>query len=294
MLKGSETVDGRGANEYAPATDVGVLTLPPTDVAAHLLTECPTETNDDSGLLRGAEMSSFGRKWKLRNMHDISECLCGNSAVPLAGNKREDVVCCRITGCETKWYHLSCVGPLSSAKGWTCEVCLSDAGKGKRTFASLDDSPGIPTTVQPTPTSATKKVRNVGPAHGRPMQLQLTSESEVVRPRVRQPPSAGITGATRKVSPLSRHVPQPSSLSYCAPSAPSYSFGPEPALRPTYWDQDPYPTTEEDSTDDDNLAALTQGDPSKLQKVMASEIKEYKLLLEKIILIDQVKLVLIV
>ncbi|KAH8980282.1 hypothetical protein EDB92DRAFT_1820608 [Lactarius akahatsu] len=144
-------------------------------------------------------------------------------------------------------------------------------GKGKRTFASLDDSPGIPTAVQPTPTSATKKVRNVGPAHGRPMQLQLTSESEVVR----QPPSAGIAGATRKVSPLSRHVPQPSSSSYCAPSAPSYSFGPEPALRPTYWDQDPYPTTEEDSTDDDNLAALAQGDPSKLQKVMASEIPSW-------------------
>ncbi|KAH8980473.1 hypothetical protein EDB92DRAFT_1953940 [Lactarius akahatsu] len=100
-------------------------------------------------------------------------------------------------------------------------------GKGKRTFASLDDSPGIPATVQPTPTSATKKVRNAA------------------------------------------------SSSYRAPSAPSYSFGPEPALRPTYWDQDPYPTTEEDSTDDDNLAALAQGDPSKLQKVMASEIPSW-------------------
>ncbi|KAH8979217.1 hypothetical protein EDB86DRAFT_3141816 [Lactarius hatsudake] len=42
MLKRSETVDGRGANEYTP--DVGVLTLPPTDVAAHLLTERPMET----------------------------------------------------------------------------------------------------------------------------------------------------------------------------------------------------------------------------------------------------------
>ncbi|KAH8976820.1 hypothetical protein EDB92DRAFT_1823134 [Lactarius akahatsu] len=83
-------------------------------------------------------------------------------------------------------------------------------GKGKRTFASLNDSPGIPATVQPTPTSATKKVRNA-----------------------------------------------------------------EPALHPTYWDQDPYPTTEEDSTDDDNLAALAQGDPSKLQKVMASEIPSW-------------------
>ncbi|KAH9011001.1 hypothetical protein EDB84DRAFT_1681136 [Lactarius hengduanensis] len=92
MLKGSETVDGRGesgigavgasvsvalvtrANEYTPATDV----------AAHLPTECPMETNNDSGLLRGAQMSSFGRKRKLRNMHDISECLCGDSAAPSA------------------------------------------------------------------------------------------------------------------------------------------------------------------------------------------------------------------
>ncbi|KAH9003694.1 hypothetical protein EDB86DRAFT_2798425 [Lactarius hatsudake] len=148
MSKGSETVDGRGesgigavsasvsvalvtgANEYTP--DVGVLTLPPTDVAAHLPTERPMETNNDSGLLRGAQMSSFGRKRKLRNMHDISECLCGKSAAPSAGNRREDVICCRIAGCETKWYHLSCVGLLSSAKGWTCEVCLSDAGVLKR------------------------------------------------------------------------------------------------------------------------------------------------------------------
>ncbi|KAH9016737.1 hypothetical protein EDB85DRAFT_1897982 [Lactarius pseudohatsudake] len=140
-------------------------------------------------------------------------------------------------------------------------------GKGKRTFASLDDSPGIPAAVQPTPTPATKKVRNVGPAHGRPMQLHLTSESEVVR----QPPSAGVAGATRKAPPLSRRVPQPSSLSYRAP----YVFGPEPALRPTHWDQDPYPTTEEDSSDDDDLAALAQGDPSKLQKAMASEIPSW-------------------
>ncbi|KAH9015718.1 hypothetical protein EDB84DRAFT_1567582 [Lactarius hengduanensis] len=141
-------------------------------------------------------------------------------------------------------------------------------GKGKRTFASLDDSPGIPAAVQPTPTPATKKVRNV--AHGRPMQLHLTSESEVVR----QPPSAGVAGATRKAPPLSRRVPQPSSSSYCAP----YVFGPEPALRPTHWDQDPYPTTEEDSSDDDDLAALAQGDPSKLQKVMASEVRPQWLL----------------
>ncbi|KAH9066107.1 hypothetical protein EDB83DRAFT_2519586 [Lactarius deliciosus] len=53
-------------------------------------------------------------------------------------------------------------------------------GKGKRTFGSLNDSPEIPATV-PTPTPATKKARNVGPAHGQPMQLQLTSESEALR-----------------------------------------------------------------------------------------------------------------
>jgi hypothetical protein len=135
--------------------ETSVTALPSTDVvaqvAACLATEGPgVEMEDNGGLLRGAHMSSFGRKRRLRDMHDISACLCGNSAAPSANkNSAADLVCCRIAGCETKWvsnpmsnlfrtlnmkpqYHLTCVGLLSSPKAWTCEVCLSDAGALKR------------------------------------------------------------------------------------------------------------------------------------------------------------------
>ncbi|KAH9159562.1 hypothetical protein EDB89DRAFT_1915963 [Lactarius sanguifluus] len=136
-------------------------------------------------------------------------------------------------------------------------------GKGKRTFGSLNDSPEIPAAV-PTPTPATKKARNVGPAHGQPMQLQLTSESEVLR----ELPSTG-AGVTRKVSPLSRRVPQPSSSSH---HSRLYVFGQEPSFCPTHRNQDSYPTTEEDSANEDDIAALTQGNPSKF---MASQIPSW-------------------
>jgi hypothetical protein len=63
----------------------------------------PTEAEDDGGLLRGAQMSLYGRKWKLCNMHDISACLCGKSVALSVQNERGNVVCCRIAGCETKW-----------------------------------------------------------------------------------------------------------------------------------------------------------------------------------------------
>ncbi|KAI9436554.1 hypothetical protein H4582DRAFT_2058497 [Lactarius indigo] len=140
--------------------------------------------------------------------------------------------------------------------------------RGKWTFASLNDGPRIPTAVQPIPTPAAKKVRNVGPGRGRPMQLQLTSESEAVR----QLPSAGVASVTQnKVSPLSRRVPQPSSSCHCAPT---YVFGPGPTFRSGDRDYNPYATTEEDSTNEDDLAALAQ-DPSKLQKAMASEIPSW-------------------
>ena len=64
-------------------------------------TTAETGTADDNRvlLLGGAGTSSFRRKRKLHNMHDISACLCGRLARPNEPN----VACCRIAGCETKW-----------------------------------------------------------------------------------------------------------------------------------------------------------------------------------------------
>ncbi|KAH9161634.1 hypothetical protein EDB89DRAFT_2080488 [Lactarius sanguifluus] len=51
-----------------------------------------------------------------------------------------------------------------------------------------------------------------------------------------------------------------------------YVFGQEPSFRPTHRNQDSYPTTEEDSANEDDIAALTQGNPSKF---MASQIPSW-------------------
>ncbi|KAH9083465.1 hypothetical protein EDB83DRAFT_2329454 [Lactarius deliciosus] len=74
-------------------------------------------------------MSEFGCK---RKLHNVSACLCGKSAGPSAAQMGDEVVCCRAASCETKWYHITCVGLSFSPTSWTCEVCQSDTGILKR------------------------------------------------------------------------------------------------------------------------------------------------------------------
>ncbi|KAH8977649.1 hypothetical protein EDB92DRAFT_1822172 [Lactarius akahatsu] len=174
-------------------------------------------------------------------------------------------------------------------------------GKGKRTFASLNDSPGIPATVQPTPTSAAKKVWNVDQMIYQ-TDVQRSSSWSSYRSVILKHCEIGFRARDSKLAEviampflhqlIPKQMPLDHTFKIYKPNTkrhkkiagqPAVNTGPmqlqltskKPALRPTYWDQDPYPTTEEDSTDDDNLAALTQGDPSKLQKVMASEIPSW-------------------
>ncbi|KAF8265196.1 hypothetical protein EI94DRAFT_1787602 [Lactarius quietus] len=91
--------------EDAPehTANISVPTSPRTDNVMVLTTERPTETEDNSSFLRGAQVSSFGWKQKLNKVFEISKCFCGKSAAPSVHNKSGDVFCCRVTGCETKW-----------------------------------------------------------------------------------------------------------------------------------------------------------------------------------------------
>ncbi|KAI9441278.1 hypothetical protein H4582DRAFT_2073483 [Lactarius indigo] len=129
-------------------------------------------------------------------------------------------------------------------------------GKGKRTSTSLNDSPGIPATVQPTPA---KKARNVGPYRGRPMIFHLASEIETEG----QSPSRGIAG-------VSEGAQRAAQLTTSLSSRP-YVFGSAPRFDPDPRDYDTYPTTEEGSDDEDDLADLPQGPPAKIHKAMAAE-----------------------
>ena len=69
------------------------------DALAESMGNLVARSGKNSGLLQDAQVSSFGRKRKIRNMEEVTVCMCGDLAAPTAG----DVVCCRITGCETKW-----------------------------------------------------------------------------------------------------------------------------------------------------------------------------------------------
>ncbi|KAH9074356.1 hypothetical protein EDB83DRAFT_2312676 [Lactarius deliciosus] len=120
------------ANIWVSPTALGGAT-PMNSGAANAPVEAQIETIEGQ-LLQDAQVSSFGRKRKIRNMAEISACLCGQSAAPRvdAGSVGSNVVCCRIPRCKTKWYHLTCVGLSSSSnRSWICEVCLSDAGPSK-------------------------------------------------------------------------------------------------------------------------------------------------------------------
>ncbi|KAH9049440.1 hypothetical protein EDB84DRAFT_1556283 [Lactarius hengduanensis] len=131
-------------------------------------------------------------------------------------------------------------------------------GKGKRTSTSLNDSPGIPAAVQPTPA---KKARNVGPDRGRPMMFHLASEIETVG----QSPSRGVAGVSEGAQRAVQLATSSSSRPYVFGSAPRFDPGPR--------DYDTYPTTEEgsDDSDSDDLADLPQGPPDKIHKAMAAE-----------------------
>ncbi|KAJ7696885.1 hypothetical protein B0H16DRAFT_1903738 [Mycena metata] len=69
----------------------------------------------------------FGRGKRKRlpqNLKALEQCLCGN---PVSEDDTEKIKCNR-NGCETVWYHLSCVGMEDSVHYWTCEACASSAG----------------------------------------------------------------------------------------------------------------------------------------------------------------------
>ncbi|KAH8987651.1 hypothetical protein EDB92DRAFT_1817893 [Lactarius akahatsu] len=69
----SNEKDIQARSDCAESGDAaGVPTSPLADVAASLATGHQAGTEGNGNLLRGAQMSSFGRKWKLRNMQDIS------------------------------------------------------------------------------------------------------------------------------------------------------------------------------------------------------------------------------
>ncbi|KAH9012093.1 hypothetical protein EDB85DRAFT_2159305 [Lactarius pseudohatsudake] len=131
-------------------------------------------------------------------------------------------------------------------------------GKGKRTSTSLNDSPGIPAAVQPTPA---KKARNVGPDRGRPMMFHLASEIETVG----QSPSRGVAGVSEGAQRTVQLATSSSSHPYVFGSAPRFDLGPR--------DYDTYPTTEEgsDDSDEDDLVDLPQGPRDKIHKAMAAE-----------------------
>jgi hypothetical protein len=105
-----------------------------------MTTEAPAENEVNRALfLEGAHTPSFGQKHKLCDMQDVSVCLCGQLARPILGamdpaKGDTKVVCCKITGCKTKWvsdsnsdacirsnhtlkYHLACVGFLLRING---------------------------------------------------------------------------------------------------------------------------------------------------------------------------------
>ncbi|KAF8056026.1 hypothetical protein FPV67DRAFT_686987 [Lyophyllum atratum] len=90
------------------------------------LDPAPTENAHEAGL-------PPRRKRKVRDVGDLSQCLCGEtvSAEQRAGGAAVE---CRREACETKWYHLACTMLEIMPRSYICEACeySGPARGGKR------------------------------------------------------------------------------------------------------------------------------------------------------------------
>ncbi|KAJ7444178.1 hypothetical protein FB451DRAFT_1294581 [Mycena latifolia] len=77
--------------------------------------------------------STRGRIRISRDIGDLSLCICGDSAEPSDPRTAGDVARCKRNGCETKWYHLDCIGFESVTDAWVCDACIhSGAVRGTK------------------------------------------------------------------------------------------------------------------------------------------------------------------
>ncbi|KAF8173645.1 hypothetical protein BJ912DRAFT_859210, partial [Pholiota molesta] len=60
----------------------------------------------------------------------LNGCLCGQ----VLDSTLEGIVRCKVSGCETQWYHLQCVSLELAPRYWVCEACEASGGGrgGKR------------------------------------------------------------------------------------------------------------------------------------------------------------------
>ncbi|KAI0310772.1 hypothetical protein OF83DRAFT_830481 [Amylostereum chailletii] len=118
---------GRKPNDNAPSEE------PPQDPndplpSAHPMVENLAADIDAGSSAPPLESPRVRRGRKRKTLDGLGSCLCGD----VVDEGSEGSVGCRKAGCETRWYHLQCIGLELPPKRWTCDACVSSAGRSKR------------------------------------------------------------------------------------------------------------------------------------------------------------------
>lgn len=130
--------DGGTGEEHVPKDVLDVTTA--DGILEDVPIEGDAEPDPDERIERAGRP---GRKWKVHDVGNLSQCLC-RSTVTLALMASGEVtgIRCQKPGCDTEWvrnsaqlepityllasqYHLASIGWEIAPKNWICEPCLS-------------------------------------------------------------------------------------------------------------------------------------------------------------------------
>ncbi|KAF8170588.1 hypothetical protein BJ912DRAFT_933163 [Pholiota molesta] len=116
-----------GADVMVDSVSAANDEVPIVPVSDKVLATPPENTVDTVSVNNGptAETADVGRKKRKRapaqkKFDVLNVCLCGSVAT---FDDELPVLKCKVAGCETQWYHLSCVELEQAPRNWVCEAC---------------------------------------------------------------------------------------------------------------------------------------------------------------------------
>ncbi|TFK41462.1 hypothetical protein BDQ12DRAFT_663555 [Crucibulum laeve] len=73
-----------------------------------------------------------GQKLKTQDLHAIlTSCTCGSIVVKEEITQKSRVIQCKMTGCETGWYHIQYIPELGKGRGLACNACTTSRDSGE-------------------------------------------------------------------------------------------------------------------------------------------------------------------
>ncbi|KAF8230113.1 hypothetical protein L208DRAFT_1283364 [Tricholoma matsutake] len=62
----------------------------------------------------------------------LNACICGSEVSEVEINEGDTIMRCKVSGCETQWYHRACMNYNFALKSWLCPGCKGSSTASKR------------------------------------------------------------------------------------------------------------------------------------------------------------------